>query len=430
MITRTVKRSIPRFLAGCPSQAKLWLVMALLIGATIPSWSTSGGCASGSVPTLPGEVRGNDIAANCGVNVTAFALKFFRKPCNLPQVASQLHVGGDWEQAVDMLRIKQALLEAGMRVAAYKGAGFTDISTELAKHPRRSLAIIFLKNDIGRGIFGHYMVLLDGGAKGLFVVDIGGSIGWVSLTDLHNRLGPIFSGLVMFVRPGGAPAATHVYPLDSKQIVLNAGEIASGPGMLHIPFLLKNTLPKPIGISSARGTCYCFRGASVDTPDHKIAPGKTGKITLKFKRDVIGIGNIEREVLFQFTNDPGQALRVVIHAHITATHPPIQLTWYPSQIDIGTVRHRKELAGEEFTVLTPKGETLGLPVSSSKEVSVIALASPGGKPESDDFGRTVHNYVIDLANLPNGFVDDKIIIKTTDKHVPKIVIPISGEVEK
>lgn len=274
MITRTVKRSIPRFLAGCPSQAKLWLVMALLIGATIPSWSTSGGCASGSVPTLPGEVRGNDMAANCGINVTAFALEFFRKPCSLPRVAAQLRVGGDWERAADMLRIKQSLAAAGLQVAAYKDARFTDIAAELAKHPRRSLAIIFLKNDRGQGLFGHYVVVPYGGTKGLLVADVGGYVGWESLTDPHNRIGPIFSGLVMFVTPGGAPLATRVYPLSSKQIALNAGEIAAGPGMIRIPSLLKNPSDKPIGIVTARGTCYCFRGASIDTPQREIAPGE------------------------------------------------------------------------------------------------------------------------------------------------------------
>lgn len=274
------------------------------------------------------------------------------------------------------------------------------------------------------------MVFLDGGPKGLFVADIGGYVGWESLADLNNRLGADFSGLVMFVRPGGAPAATHAWPSDSKQIILDAGEIAAGPGMIQIPFLLKDTSDKPIGIATARGTCFCFRGATIDTPNQQIAPGKTGKIILRFKRDVIGIGNIEREVLFQFTNNPNHWLKVVVHAHITATHPPIQLTWYPSQVNLGVVKNTKSLAGEEFTVLTPKGESLGQPISSSKEVSIIVLANPGGVPQTDDFGRTVHNYVIDLSKLSKGFVNDMVTITTTDKHVPKIVIPISGEVEK
>lgn len=68
------------------------------------------------IPTLYGDVHGKEMAANCGVNVTAFAFSFFRKPFTLSQVAGKLGVGGDWEQAADMLRIKQVLLGAGLRI--------------------------------------------------------------------------------------------------------------------------------------------------------------------------------------------------------------------------------------------------------------------------------------------------------------------------
>ena len=384
--------------------------------------------AGPGIPTLYGEIHGGEMVANCGLNVTAFALKFFRKPFSLPKLAGQLGVGGDWEQAADMLRIKQSLVSAGLRVAAYKGATFNEIDSHLSGYPQKSLAVIFLKNDLGVGQFGHYLVFLDGGPKGLFVADVGAYVGWESLADLNNRLKADFSGLVMFVTPGGAPAADKPFPLDSKQIVVNAGEIAAGPGLIHIPFLLKNTADQPIHITMARGTCFCFRGATIDTPNQTIAPGKTAKIVLKFKRSVIGIGNIEREVLFQFSNDPKHVMEVVVHAHITATHPPIQLTWYPSQIDLGVVRHRSKLSGEEFTVLVPRGISLRPPICSSKYLSIIAVAEAGGAPQTDDFGRTVHNYVIDLAKLPKGFVDDKITINTTDKHVPKIVIPVDGQI--
>ena len=328
-----------------------------------------------------------------------------------------------------MLRIKQSLVSAGLRVAAYKGATFSDIAGGLSKDPRNSLAIIFLKNDLGVGQFGHYMALLDGGPKGLFVADVGGYVGWESLADLNSRLRAGFSGLVMFVTPGGAPTVAQVFPLDAKQVSLRVGEIAAGPGLIHIPFLLQNTARKPIRIAMARGTCYCFRGATIEAPNHAISPGRTGTIVLKFKRSVIGIGNIEREVLFRFANGPKHVMEVVVHAHITATYPPIQLTWYPSQIDLGVVRRRSKLSGEEFTVLVPKGISLRPPICSSRYLSVIAVAGAGGAPQTDDFGRTVRNYVIDLAKLPKGFVNDKITILSTDKHVPKIVIPITGQVD-
>lgn len=383
-----------------------------------------------AVPTLFAEVHGNEMATNCGLNVTAFALGYFHKGINLRGIAAALRLGGDWEQAANMLLLKRVLAGAGLRVSAYKHADFSDIMRLVSKKPKERLAIIFLKNDMSIGRFGHYVVLMHGGRAGFFVVDIGEYVGWESKADITNRMGQSFSGLLLLVRPGGAPVARHIFRLDAKQVLINAGDIASGPGMLHIPLLLKNTSDRPISIAIARGTCFCFRGAKIVGGDGRITPGKVGKIMMKFKRDIIGIGNIEREVLFSFAGYPNHFLRVVVYAHMTTAHPPVQLTWYPQAINLGLVRNNSVLGGQEFTVLTPKGVSLGFPAASSKVIRVIRLGDSGGQREVDDFGRTVHEFVVDLSNLPAGEVDQNVTIRTTDKYIPKIVIPITGQVEK
>ncbi len=43
--------------------------------------------AGTAMPTLYGEIHGNEMTANCGVNVTAFAMKFFHKRVSLPGLA-------------------------------------------------------------------------------------------------------------------------------------------------------------------------------------------------------------------------------------------------------------------------------------------------------------------------------------------------------
>jgi hypothetical protein len=383
-----------------------------------------------AVPTLFAEVHGNEMATNCGLNVTAFALGYFHKGINLRRIAAALQLGGDWEQAANMFLLKRVLDGAGLRVSAYKHANFPDIMRLVTKKPKERLAIIFLKNDMSIGRFGHYLVLMHGGRAGFFVVDIGEYVGWESMADITNRMGQSFSGLLLLVRPGGAPVARHIFRLDAKQVLINAGDIASGPGMLHIPLLLKNTSDRPISIAIARGTCFCFRGAKIIEHNGKIAPGKVGKIVMSFKRNLIGIGNIEREVLFSFAGYSNHFLRVVVYAHITTAHPPAQLTWYPQAIDLGQVRNRNLLGGQEFTILTPKGIFLQTPDVSSKSIQVIRLEDSVGQSQVDDFGRKAHEFVVDLSNLPAGEVDQKITIRTTDKYIPKIVIPITGRVDK
>jgi hypothetical protein len=329
-----------------------------------------------------------------------------------------------------MLQIKRTLMMSGLKIAAYKDATLTDVFKQMAVRPQRSLSIIFIKNNLNLGRLGHYLVLLDCGPQHFFVVDIGDFIGRESVNLLNDRIGPNFSGLFLLVTPGGAPLASKPYPITDKEIELRIGEIASGPGIIQIPFWLKNTIKKPIHIAMAKGTCYCFHGAKIIGHGGMIAPGQIGKIIMAFKRNLIGVGNIEREVLFSFVGYPNHFLRVVVYAHMTTAHPPVQLTWYPQAINLGLVRNNSVLGGQEFTVLTPKTVSLQAPTVSSKDIQVIRLNGSAGKSQVDDFGRTAHEFVVDLSNLPAGEVDQKVTIRTTDKYIPKIVIPITGRVDK
>jgi hypothetical protein len=144
---------------------------------------------------------------------------------------------------------------------------------------------------------------------------------------------------------------------------------------------------------------------------------------MRFKRDVIGVGNIEREVIFRFTGLPNHLLRVFVHAHITAARPAAQLTWYPQAINLGVVRGPSAVGGQEFTVLVPKNISLGTPRASPKSISVVRLS---GHQQIDEFGRTAFNFVIVLRHPHSGYVNDKVTITTTDKFVPKIVVRITG----
>ena len=401
---------------------------AFLLGATLNSAVPS----QASIPTLFGEVHGQETAANSGVNITAFTLHYFHKPVVLPKLATSLGAGPTWAHTINMFRIKRVLEISGLRVTVCKSFTYAKIAKWLAKNSHLELTIVYLKNNhiVGQGPV-HYLALLGRAPEKLYVADLGAYLGWLSLRYLNNHFGPELGNMCLFVRAGGAGEPKHAYTLTKQQrIMLNIGEVAAGPGMLKIPFLMRNTLKKPIGINLARGTCYCFRGAMIATANNEIAPDKTGKIVMTFDRSVIGIGNIEREVLLSFTGYPHHLLEIIVKCHITATHPPIQLTWYPQAIDLVVVRNRKALGGEEFTILTPKGISLQTPLVSSKFIHVIQLRDSGDKPQVDYFGRTAHEFVVDLSHMPAGSVNEKITIATTDKYVPSIVIPITGEIRK
>ncbi|MGC8624273.1 MAG: hypothetical protein ACP5VQ_03280 [Phycisphaerae bacterium] len=349
----------------------------------------------------------------------------------MDNIALALGAGATWSRSVSLARVGRVLENAGLRVSAAKRVTFRKIAVMLSKHHRVGVAIIYLKHlHLAGDRPQHYLILLGSGPKGLCLADPGAYIGWLSMDYLSTHLGPDLGHQCLFVQPGGAPQAVATYALTSpREIVLNIGEIAAGPGMLKVPFLLHNTLKHPIGVGFAKGTCFCFKHATIDTANHGIQPGKTAKIVLSFGRSEIGTGNIVPEVLLSFVGYPHHWLRVLVKCHITAKHPPIQLTWYPQAICLGVVRKPDALGCEEFTVLTPKGISLRSVTVSSKSIRVIPLNNPGGKPEIDEFGRAAHEFVVDLSRLPAGAVNQTVTVETTDKYVPNIVVPITGRIE-
>lgn len=384
-----------------------------------------------SIPTLFGEAHGKEMAFNRRLDVTAFTLGYFQKPFNLPSLAASLGSGSAWAQKITAQQMGRVMKNSGLLVVAKKGLTFADLAKRLAKGSRPEVAILFLGNASGIDQLGYCLALTRYCKKGFYDVDISGHEGWLSLQDAKNWLGHYFKGSCLLVRAGDAPEPSRVYSLNrSREIVLNIGEISSGPGIIEVPFLLHDTLDRAISIRSARGSCFCFKGAEIAGTYRSILAGAVGKVVLSFSRAEIGVGIITREVLISLKGYRGHFVKVLVKCHITATHPPIQLTWYPQAIDLGVVRESVLVAAQGFTVLTPKGVSLKTASASSKVVAVTRLGNRGGEPQTDSFGRTAHEFVVHFIHLPLGAINQKITIRTTDKYVPKIVIRITGQVEK
>lgn len=409
-----------------------WLPAIVVVAISFAASYGFTGPLRAAVPTLFGEVHGSQMAINRRLDITAFTLAYFRKPFQLPKLATSLGVGPAWASRAPRKAIRLALERSGLRVSEGSTATFAEIAKRLGSGARPRVAIVFLTKAVGIDQLGYCLALTRYGKKGFFVSDIGSREGWLSLRDAVNWLGPYYTGTCLFVRPGGAAVPSHAYALDrSHEIVLNIGEIAQGPGILQVPFLLRDTLNCEVSIGRARGSCFCFRNARIVGARRSIAPGAIGKVVLSFSRAEIGVGIIAREVLISFKGYPGHFLKVLVKCHITATHPPIQLTWYPQAIDLGVLRSpASPPAAEGFTVLTPKGVLLKAPRASPNLIRVARIGNPSGKAPVDDFGRTAHEFSVSFSRLPIGPIGGRITVRTTDEYLPKIVIPITGQVER
>jgi hypothetical protein len=198
-----------------------------------------------------------------------------------------------------------------------------------------------------------------------------------------------------------------------------------------VPFLLRNTQQQPISLAAARGDCFCFKGATIRTPTGQIKAGAVGRVILRFSREEVGAGRVIRQVLLSFVGGPRRPMLVVLKLNVMVARPKAQLLWYPQSICLGVIRRLGALKPQHFSILTPRGVALRVPTISPPDmVRVAQISSPGDKPETDSFGRTAHEFVVHFLHLPGGAISEKVTIGTTDKYVPKIVIPITGQVEK
>ncbi len=389
--------------------------------------------ADAAVPTLFQEVRGSAVVTNTAVTASAFALSYFHVPYNIARLAASLGAGSSWERRGSLGRIGTVLKDHGLRPRIYSGerVSFAAIAAQLARHRGKEVAMVCLKDLHVVGAETRCYVALTGRTPhSMYAMALGIFSGVWSVRHLDQGLGTHLGRICFFIR-AATTARTPVYLLSRKKpIRLTPGFVAGGPGMLQIPFLLRNTAHKDISVAFARGTCFYFKGAKIATPNGRIAPGGVGRVLLTFSRSEIGIGPVTREAIILFNGYPGRPLHVIVHCDVLTGQVAAQLTWYPQAIDLGVVRGRKTPADQEFTVLTPRGVALNAPRASSKAIRVIRLAVPGGKPQVDRSGRTAHEFVIDFSRLPFGPVNLDVTLGTTDKYVPNIVIPITGQVQR
>ncbi len=220
------------------------------------------------------EMHGKEMAKSSAINVAMFCLRYLHKPVKVGSIARVLHAGAAWNNAVAPRAIGRLMRSEQLRVEAVRRSTFSHFAEILSGQAGKRIIITSLKH---LGLAGdrsrHYIALLSSGRDGLYVVDPGTHIGWVSMAYLHDHLRQFLASNGMIVEPNGAQRNLKTYsPAARGSIVLNVGTIASGPGTVAVRFRVRNPLGSPISINFAKGTCFCFKRATIATPNHRIMP--------------------------------------------------------------------------------------------------------------------------------------------------------------
>jgi hypothetical protein len=135
---------------------------------------------------------------NCGANVTLFLLSWFNVPIEFTHLEGGLEVGSHWEQATSLEKIKNVLVEGGLRVDAFKEARLDELPPKV--HAEQ-LCLMHVQR--GSPPAGHFYLLVATNATAVLVVDAGHGEKWLPIQEFKQRFDTQFTGYCLFVsRPG------------------------------------------------------------------------------------------------------------------------------------------------------------------------------------------------------------------------------------
>ena len=199
-------------------------------------------------------------AVQCGLDVTLFALKYFKVDYSLPRVSLGLPLSTD---GISLADIQQMLQAYGLEAEARQGATIKQIAARL---DGEYIAIIPL--GLGNGKNHYYLGMMDD--KGVIqLVNIGRGVSPLVRTDsqdYNDRIEKRFveaGSVVLFVRKSikKSDATSSVIKLFPEQIELGEFMIG-GPEAakdFSVSFELFNTSDRPVLVNSIQASCGCTK---------------------------------------------------------------------------------------------------------------------------------------------------------------------------
>ncbi len=226
------------------------------------------------------------------------------------------------------------------------------------------------------------------------------------------------TGLVLLLFLGSSALRAGEPRIKFKELARDFGKVKQGDILSH-EFVFANEGDSTLVIKKVSTSCGCTAAL---VSDEKLAPGKQGKIEVKF--DTRGFGNRVSKHIFVDSNDPGQA-RVQLEVSADIEVPPApKIEVDPYNYDGGLV-----LAGDELRAslkIMNKGE-LELRVEFNHRNASFFL---GGKPAPSPLKIAARKETTLEARIPtqerSGTVREYILIKSNDPMRSTLSLYLTG----
>jgi hypothetical protein len=364
--------------------------------------------------------------SNCGLNVTVFASRYFGGRTSVEELAKQLNVGELRDRALSLKDIRDALMQQGLEVSAFKDASVSDM-LEAARPDGNSIVVFHVDN---KKTVGHYLILLARRENHVLLVDPGegAGIAWREEAEFRERVQGVLTGVYLVVR---AKSPSQWISTDApRSRFQTSAKLGPGPIVVELP--LFNPGDKPVTFNMIKGDCGCFVGGS--PMPLTLGPKGTSVLKLQFLREAFGTGKVFRKVALA-DDLTGESFKAIIELTVDVESRPEEqvLSWIPRVLDLGVVTDAAKIQrSHSFMLRVPHAVQVQsvVPSSSSIRVRTANVKLPSSLADPDAKYKWMA-YEVVLVNVPDvGEVNESLTIRSDDPVDPEVVVPIHADIRK
>ncbi len=223
-------------------------------------------------------------------------------------------------------------------------------------------------------------------------------------------------GLAQAAAPAAAGEDKPV--IDVPEKVKDFGTVAKGEKLKAV-FEIRNTGKAALEITSVRPTCGC----TVAAFDKTIAPGGTGKVEAEVDTDAF-TGPIAKSILVYSSDTATPQVNLVVKAEVRSFVEVLPRNLLRLNVLQG------EPASDKVTLTAADGGTFAVTAvdTAGGPYKVEFRELPENERVPDRKGSQWEVKVTVAADAPEGLLNHKLIIKTTQPKTPEVALQMSGVV--
>jgi len=363
---------------------------------------------------------------NCGLNATAFSLRYLGYEADISSLARELGVGEHFQHETNLSDIKGVLLARGLTVEGFRQIVAEDVLDRLAR--KSEICILHMARSHGRE--GHFYVVVKRQGGQVYVVDPGAGAKWTTAGEFRTVFERRSSGLCLFVsQQQKSRPPTTCHDLAQERIVYDLGTVHPGMGDVVVEIPVVNTFSDGIQIGRWAGTCNCVKKVELRpaTEDGSVmAAGHKGTLLVVFDRTSLGRGEVIRSVAVRLKHGSEHTLMLEMTAHVLSETGEAGYSWVPSTIDFGVFFSASVLESPvDIMLYLPSDTRIRRVWTSSPEVAVLSR-SPAEVSVTSSRARTVYRYEVRIVRKEPGEFREHMYLDTDVKDMPTIIIPVVG----